>query len=105
MTNRTRSDLELLFLAVCEEYSLPRPEVNVRVAGRLVDFFFRDAGLVVETDSWSYHRGSAAFEDDHGRDLALHALGFTVRRYTGRQLEGAPGAVVADLRQALGPAS
>jgi very-short-patch-repair endonuclease len=104
-TRRTRSDLELLFLALCDEHGLPRPEVNARAAGRLVDFLWRERRLVVETDSWTYHRGSVAFEDDHGRDLALRAAGFAVLRYTGDQLEAAPEAVAADLRDALGLAS
>jgi very-short-patch-repair endonuclease len=105
VVKRTRSDLELLFLTLCDDHDLPRPQVNVRVHGRLVDFFWPEQRLVVETDSWDYHRGSVSFEDDHDRDLALHALGFTTRRYTGDQLEAAPGAVAADLRGALVPDS
>jgi very-short-patch-repair endonuclease len=102
VTRRTRSDLELLFLALCERHDLPRPEVNVRIGSRLVDFLFRELRIVVETDSWDYHRGSVAFEDDHERELALHAHGYTTRRYTGEQLESAPEAIAADLRDALG---
>jgi hypothetical protein len=102
---RTRSDLELLFLTLCDDHGLPRPTVNVRVVGRLVDFFWPEHRVAVETDSWDYHRGSVAFEDDHDRDLALHVRGITTRRYTGDQLEAAPGAVAADLREALGLAS
>jgi very-short-patch-repair endonuclease len=59
----------------------------------------------VEADSWEYHRGSVAFEEDHERNLALGARGFKVRRYTGDQLEASPGGVAADLRQALGISS
>ena len=59
----------------------------------------------METDSWDYHRGSVAFEDDHARDLALRAHGITTRRYTGDQLEAASDAVAADLREALGLSS
>jgi very-short-patch-repair endonuclease len=99
---RTRSDLELLFLALCDEHGLPRPKVNVRVAGKRVDFFWPDRLAVVETDSWDYHRGPVSFEDDHDRDLELSVRGFTTRRYTGDQLEAAPGAVAADLRSVLG---
>jgi hypothetical protein len=98
----TRSDLELLFLGLCDDHDLPRPLVNSRVAGRRVDFFWPAHRLLVETDSWNYHRGSVAFEDDHDRDLALRARGISTRRYTGDQLEAAPDAVAADLRQALG---
>jgi Transcriptional regulator, AbiEi antitoxin len=99
---RTRSDLELLFLGLCDRHGLPRPLVNRRVHGHRVDFYWPEQRLAVETDSWDYHRGSVAFEDDHDRDLELRAHGITTRRYTGDQLETAPGAVVADLREALG---
>lgn len=104
-TRRTRSDLELLFLALCERHGLPRPLVNLRVHGHRVDFFFVDHRLAVETDSWQYHRGSVALEDDHQRDLELRAHGIETRRYTGDQLEAAPEAVFADLREALALAS
>lgn len=105
VTRRTRSDLELLFLALCDDHDLPRPLVNHRVHGHRVDFFFVDRRLAVETDSWNYHRGSVALEDDHVRDLELRAHGIETRRYTGDQLEGTPEAVVADLREALGASS
>jgi very-short-patch-repair endonuclease len=101
----TRSDLELLFLGLCDDHGLPRPHVNHRVHGYRVDFFFVDQRVAVETDSWEYHRGSVAFEDDHDRDLELRAHGIATRRYTGDQMEAAPEAVVVDLREALGPAS
>jgi hypothetical protein len=104
-TKRTRSDLELLFLGFCDDHGLPRPLVNHRVHGYRVDFYWPVQRLAVETDSWDYHRGSVAFEDDHDRDLALRAHGIAPRRYTAEQLEAAPEAVVADLRRALGLAS
>jgi hypothetical protein len=104
-TKRTRSDLELLFLGLCEDHGLPRPLVNHRVHGYLVDFFFAEQCLAVETDSWEYHQGSVAMEDDHARDLALRSRGIETRRYTGDQIEASPEAVVADLKQALGRAS
>jgi hypothetical protein len=100
--HRTRSDLEFDFLALCDRHGLPRPEVNVRVGRLLVDFLWREARLAVETDSWDYHRGSVAFEDDHERELALRQAGFEVRRFTGAQLERRPDAVAADLARALG---
>ncbi|HVV89977.1 MAG TPA: hypothetical protein VHB53_05745, partial [Solirubrobacterales bacterium] len=102
---RTRSDLELLFLGLCDDHGLPRPLVNHRVHGHRVDFFWPAHRLAVETDSWDCHRGSVAFEDDHARDLELRAHGIATRRYTGDQMEVAPEAVVADLREALGPDS
>jgi Transcriptional regulator, AbiEi antitoxin len=102
---RSRSDLELFFLAFCERHHLPRPLVNNRVHGYRVHFFFAEQRVAVETDTWTYHRGSVAFEDDHARDLALRAHRITTRRYTDDQLEAASDAVVADLREALGVSS
>ncbi len=99
---RTRSDLELLFLGLCDEHGLPRPLINRRVHGHRVDFWWPDQRLAVETDSWDYHRGSVAFEGDHERDLELRGHGIAVRRYTGDQMEAASDAVAADLREALG---
>jgi hypothetical protein len=101
---RTRSDLELLFLGLCRCHDLPRPLVNHRVHGYLVDFYFADHRVAVETDSWEFHRGSAQMEEDHDRDLRLRAHGIETRRYTGEQIEAAPEAVVADLRAQLTPA-
>ena len=98
---RTRSDLELVFLALCDDHGLPHPLVNHRVHGCLVDFFFAEHRLAVETDSWEYHRGSVSLEDDHARDLQLRAQRIEVRRYTGDQLAGASAAVATDLRAAL----
>jgi hypothetical protein len=105
LVKRSRSDLELFFLEFCERYGLPRPLVNHRIHGYRVDFFFPDQGVAVETDTWTYHRGSVAFEDDHARDLALRAHRITTRRYTDDQLEAASDAVATDLREALGLSS
>lgn len=83
---RSRSDLELDFLAFCRRFGLPPPEVNVRVGRHVVDFYWRRARLVVETDGWAAHRGRAAFEDDRGRDLDLRARGQQVIHIAEKQL-------------------
>ena len=101
-TDGTRSDPEADFLRLCRRYRLPAPEVNVRVGRWTVDFLWRSQRVAVETDSYGYHRGSIAFEDDHARDLDLHALGIDVRRFTWRQIESQPDRVVVAVRQALG---
>jgi len=103
-SDRTRSDLESLFLALIQpsrDY-IPPPEVNVKLGRWTVDFLWRQQMLVVETDYWTYHRGSVAFEDDHARELDLRAAGYAVRRFTDRQLENEPERVVADVAAALG---
>jgi len=102
-SDRTRSDLESLFLAVIRPHRdrIPHPEVNPKLGRWTVDFLWRQERIVVETDFWSYHRGSVAFEDDHARELDLRAAGYTVLRYTDLQLESEPGRVVADVARAL----
>src|SRR6188472_359542 len=97
----TRSDLETLFFELCAQHHLPPPEVNVKLGRWEVDFLWRSQRVVVETDYWTYHRGSVAFEDDHARDLDLRAAGYTVLRFTDRQLEGEPERVVALVAGAL----
>jgi len=99
--DRTRSDLERDFLRLCRRHGLPAPEVNVRIGRWTVDFLWRAERLAVETDSWLYHRGSVAFEDDHARDLDLRARGYATRRFTASQLYGEPERVVADVAAGL----
>ncbi len=70
-----------------------------------VDFLWRRQRIAVETDSYTFHRGTLAFEDDHARDLDLRRLGYEVRRFTYRQIRDQPAEVAADLRDELVSAS
>jgi hypothetical protein len=98
---RTRSDLELGFQKLCRRFGLPPPEINVRVGPHLVDFYWRQRGLVVETDGYSAHRGRAAFEDDRGRDLDLRARGLEVIHIAEKQLNDEPRRVAEVVDAAL----
>jgi hypothetical protein len=97
----TRSDLEGDFLRICRRAGLPAPEVNVKVGRWTVDFLWRAERLVVEADSYLYHRGRIAFQDDHARELDLRARGFALRRFDERQIDEEPAAVAADIAAAL----
>src|SRR3954469_1084949 len=101
-SRRARSDLEEDFFALCCRYRWPLPETNVKLGRWEVDFLWRADCLVVEIDSFLYHRGSVAFHDDHARDLDLRRLGFTVLRYSELQLEDEPHRIAADVAAALG---
>jgi very-short-patch-repair endonuclease len=59
--------------------------------------------LVVEVDSWAWHRSRRAFEDDRHRDATLLRAGYRTLRVTDTQLEHAPRHVAATLRAVLGP--
>ena len=100
---RARSDLEEDFFALIQHHlpRLPLPETNVKLGRWEVDFLWRSHRLVVEIDSYLYHRGSVAFHDDHARDLDLRQLGYTVLRYSELQLEEEPDRIVADAATAL----
>jgi very-short-patch-repair endonuclease len=98
---RSRSDLEEDFLALCRRHRFPSFETNVKLGRWEVDFLWRDRNLVVEIDSYLYHRGSVSFQEDRARDLDLRQRGFTVLRFSERQLEEEPSRVAADVARAL----
>jgi very-short-patch-repair endonuclease len=100
---RTRSDLEGDFLRLCRRHQLPPPAVNVRIGPYLVDFLWRERRFVVETDSYLYHRGEVAFQDDRARDLDLMRRGFEVLRLSELQLDEGPAQVAEALAARLAP--
>jgi very-short-patch-repair endonuclease len=99
--DRTRSELERLFLRLCRRNDLPTPEVNVQIDSLVVDFLWRGHKLIVETDGYKFHRGRAAFEGDRERDLKLRTLGYEVIRLSYRQVIEHPGRIAKVLRGAL----
>jgi very-short-patch-repair endonuclease len=100
-TGLTRSEAERRLRALLKAAELPQPLVNQYLAGLLVDFYWPEAGLVLEVDGFRFHGSRAAFERDRRRDQRLAAAGFQVIRITWRQLEEEPMAVLARLAQAL----
>jgi very-short-patch-repair endonuclease len=63
--------------------------------------------LIVETDSWRYHKTRHAFENDHARDVSALSAGYGMLRFTDRQLTRRPqrvataiAAILADRRAA-----
>jgi very-short-patch-repair endonuclease len=77
----TRSELEEAFLRLCDEFGLPRPNVNTVIEGMLVDFVWRDARLVVEVDGYGFHRSRRKFGTDRERDVLLKLAGWEVLRF------------------------
>ena len=99
--DRTRSDLELDFLQICRRHRVPPPEVNVRIGSYLVDFLWREQEFIVETDSYVYHRGRGAFQDDRSRDLGLRRLGYDVLRLSEQQIDEEPERVAETIAATL----
>ena len=99
----TKQDLEARFHTFLNDRRFPRPQTNVLIEGKEVDFAWPDHRLIVELDSWEFHRTRAAFEDDRRTDRRLKAKGWTVIRVTWRDLDD-PDALEAELRAlALAP--
>jgi very-short-patch-repair endonuclease len=87
---------------LCERHGLPPPLVNQELLpAHTVDFLFADQRVAVETDSWRWHRGRAAFERDRERDATLAAIGYRTLRFTDRQIEHAPETVALAVAAAL----
>jgi very-short-patch-repair endonuclease len=104
-TKQTRSEMERLFLRMCDRAGLPRPEVNVAldIGGRQLrpDFLWRDAGLIVEADSRRYHDTDSAFQSDRRREQRLQLAGWRVSRCTWEQIEREPHALAETIRGLL----
>lgn len=95
------SPMEIDFLALCREFGVPLPQVNVWIEGFLVDFFWPAERVVVETDSYGHHANRPAFEDDHERTVALTAAGHQVHRATYRMLAWNPDPFMNLVRRSL----
>jgi very-short-patch-repair endonuclease len=97
----TRSEAEELLLALLRQAQLPAPQVNARLHGYEVDFYWSAHRLVVEVDGFRFHSSRRAFEHDRRKDAALSAMGIATIRVTWRQLQHEPYAVIARIAQAL----
>lgn len=98
---RTRRELERRMLQLVRRAGVPRPLVNTLVQGHEADLLWRHARLVVELDSWTFHRARPAFERDRRRDVELQAAGYRTVRFTWRQVMREPEWVVSRLRALL----
>ncbi|MFN2390041.1 MAG: type IV toxin-antitoxin system AbiEi family antitoxin domain-containing protein [Actinomycetota bacterium] len=84
---------------------LPDPVRQVRVydgtelVGR-VDLAYPEQRIAIEADGYGFHSSPGAFRRDRARDNRLHALGWTVLRFTWRDLDH-PAAVVDTVRRTL----
>jgi len=96
----TRSDLEARFYAFLDDRRFATPQTNVLVEGCEVDAAWPGRDLIIELDSWEYHRTRAQFEADRAKDRRLAAAGWRVVRVTWRDLDE-PGPLERELR-ALG---
>ena len=98
----TERELEERFFALCRSAALPKPAVNewITLGGGIAykaDFLWRAERLIVETDGWGSHGTRQAFENDRRRDRRLSVAGWTVVRFTWRDVEREPEEVTETL--------
>jgi hypothetical protein len=100
--NRTRSELERLFLRMCDRTGMSEPAVNalIEVEDDLleVDFVWPAARFAVEADSRRHHDTDTAFQTDRRRDQQLQLAGWRIARCTWEQVEREPRALGRRLR-------
>jgi very-short-patch-repair endonuclease len=103
-STRTRSELEEMFLDLCDKHDLPRPQVNVHIEGYECDFVWPEQRLIVETDGAAAHAGERRRGRDLERDAELVAGGWRVIRITYERLLREPERVAEQIARALRPA-
>jgi hypothetical protein len=82
---------ERRMFSICREFGIPLPQVNMEIetAGRTfyADFCWPDLKLIVEADSWRWHGGRSASENDADRDQLLSMAGWMVVHFTRDQIK------------------
>lgn len=97
----TRSRLERRFLALVKRAALPKPFMNCFVEGYELDAYWPAWRFAVELDTYDYHGGHAAFENDRLRQEDLKLVGIEMTRITGARIDREPEAVVNRLTRLL----
>lgn len=69
---------------------MPTPATNVPLLGYVVDVLFPAEKVIVEVDSWEFHRFRSNFESDRNRDADMLAAGFLTVRVTDERMNQSP---------------
>jgi hypothetical protein len=86
---RVNSDWERDLIDFCDDHDIPRPALNVVVEGYAVDAFWPGRKVIVELDSWTFHRSRRAFVEDRRRVAVLQLAGYMVLPITALDAEAA----------------
>lgn len=96
-----RSGWEDEFPAFCAAHGLPAPIMGAPVNGHIVDALFPVEKVIVELDSWEFHKNRIAFETDRERDADALAHGYQTIRITWERIKQAPAREARRLRRIL----
>ena len=101
-SEQPESVLEAKMLSLCFTNSLPSFEFQAQIGPYRVDFLWRDQQIIAECDGFAFHGSTRdQFERDRERDAYLQSLGFTVWRFSFRQITTDPAGVGRLLRTAF----
>jgi very-short-patch-repair endonuclease len=95
------SELEAMFLHICAMAGIQMPEPNQRVLTYRVDCLWREQALVVELDSYEFHRGPMAGSNDSRRENDLRRAGYAVLRFRHDELKNNRDQVASLVSQEL----
>ncbi|MDN5920137.1 MAG: endonuclease domain-containing protein [Pseudonocardia sp.] len=68
-----------------------------------IDVAFPAERVAIEFDGWAFHNDPQRFQNDRTKGNALVAAGWTLLRFTWRDITDRPAAVVAQIREAVLP--
>jgi very-short-patch-repair endonuclease len=97
----TRSRAERRVVALTRAARLPPPVFNAMVEGYEVDALWRRERVVLEYDSYEFHRTKAALVRDRAKTAALQRARYTVLRTTWVELTKQSHALIARTAEAL----
>lgn len=87
----TRSGWEDEFPAFCAAHGLPAPVMGEPLHGYILDALFVRERVIVELDSWPFHKDKPAFESDRERDAVMLSHDYVTVRITSERLDQRPG--------------
>lgn len=101
-TEQPESVLEAKMLSLCFTNSLPAFEFQAPIGPYRVDFLWREQRVIAECDGFAFHGSTRdQFERDRRRDAYLQSLGYTVWRFSFRQIVSEAQLVGTQLRSAF----
>ncbi len=104
LTVATESVLEGEFARLLHENGLPTPTPQYELRDRQgreiarVDFAYPDHRVAIELDGYRFHSDPHTFATDRQRQNQISLEGFTVLRYTARDVRGDPGRILSEIR-------
>ncbi|MCK8616523.1 type IV toxin-antitoxin system AbiEi family antitoxin domain-containing protein [Gordonia sp. C13] len=101
MSSGARSEAERITVRLLRSSGLCGWKTNVPACGYVLDIAFEAERVDIEIDGMAFHSDATAFQHDRTRQNVLVANGWTVLRFTWRDVTTRPNWVLAQIRTAL----